>query len=205
MEELDDLTRLASLTRKVSIFAAEAAGAFYFFSFGMAFAGFSLIAVSTAYTLGLDFLLTILVFLLGGSALSMLLVITVAGPVWRHLAGLGIQRDVGWRKWMLMSLGFLVSYTLAPLNPQVFPVAWYPGLGLGLAMMGASMHGRAGYWGILYGAGAMISLTTPLVIYVTLLAGVGAGVDMANGLMLIIYLIAGSYAMGRASRTFAED
>ena len=205
MGELDDVSRLASLTRRVSLFAVEAAGAFYFFSFGMSFAGFSMIAYSLASALGLDVLLTMTVFLVGGLALSVMLILVVAGPVWRHLAGLGVYRGSGLGSGLLIGLGFPISYMLALLNPQVFPVAWYPGVGLGLAIAGASMYGKTSYWRTLYAAGALVSLTTPLVVYTLARGGVPAGVGMANGLMLIIYLIAGSYSMGRASRTFTED
>ncbi|MEB3860798.1 MAG: hypothetical protein GSR84_01085 [Desulfurococcales archaeon] len=194
----EDLARLASLTRRVAVFAGAAAGAYYFFAYGMAVMGALLLAAAlepSPWAIAASIIL--------GIALATILTGVVATPVWRHLATLGLPTgEPGLRSMIGFALGFPLAYLPTPLLGGWYGgVAWYIGLGASLALAGLLTRPHT-YWTLLAGAGLSMLATSPIPLALEYYRGTGEAA--ASGLLLLVYLATGSMAMRRAARVFEE-
>ena len=203
VEYTEDLARLARLTRRVAAFATAAAGAFYFFAYGMAVIGFILLASSLSPAAGSWSIALIVGGVLAGIIVATILVTVVAGPLWRYLARQGLYQDTeGWRPMLGFIPGFTLAYITTPLIGEWYaPIAWYPGLGISLLLAGVISREQAREYLIYSGLGILATLPLPLLLEYSY---PGHGNAAASGLVLLVYLIVGGYSMKKAAELFEE-
>ena len=209
MSSDEDLARLAVLVKRVSAFAIAAAGAYYFFAYGMSIIGFMFIFLAISFIYNISVGLAVAIGLTVGVAVAVALTLIISGSMWRYLASQGLMRysSKGWLGFALFLVGFFAVYSVAGMAPEWYPsVAWYLGLGIAFAL--ATLTGkfieRDPYYTLMALSSILLLATTPIVFYLAITQGPDQSNIMASGLILVIYLITGSYAMKKAAKMFEE-
>ena len=210
-EELREMARLAALVKRVTLFAVAAAGAYYFYAYGMGVIGSIMVAAFLVQAQLVDGSIALAIALVAGLSASTILSNMVSGPMWRFLARTGIlgRWEEPGRWWLPLAgfaSGFAIAFLAVPLAPEWYPpVAWYIGLGLGLTLAHSIARPNRGphYSRVSLLPGALLLATGPPVLLATAYYGSSANI-LASGLVLIIYLASGTYAMRRAAALFEE-
>jgi hypothetical protein len=206
----EEMARLGSLALRAARFLEAAAGAYYMFAYAMGVTGSVYVAVGAASVLGVSVVPLVLAGVVAGVAIAFALTKLVAGPIWGYLASKGFTEALvrGGEVRSLAVVGLpIAAATMAPSLMGVewlASVAWYPGLGLGLAAHHFYQGSRrGGPWGLY--AGASILATSPAPILAAYHSGSGPGNLVASGLLLLLMLAWASAALRSAARRLEEQ
>lgn len=205
---MEEMARVADFAERLRRYFFTLSAAYAFFTFGMAIAGYWLLAVSIkpiAFpNVGWEQYSLAAAAVMGAIAGLCVMVLEKTAPK------ASLSKD--WRegfKWLAsFAVPFFALYLIPVPEPSLYALMWYPALALAHLAVYLLLERPRVRRGLVVARPFLLSsveilATTPIVFYAHLMCGIDCSWAMALGLMLLSYCAAGIYAMHRASKLFA--